>query len=276
MAFRSPHLHFNRAINCRNALIGGVRQVKTREMGIGTNPDYDQAFAAALDWWREAGVDSAFLDTPRSWLPEPEASKSPAARVSGAGQMEAAKEPPAPAPLALPQDLESFRSWWMSAPELDHGGTAGRITPRGSANPTLMVLAATPEDVDRDQLLSGPEGRLLDAFLRAAELSDHEVYRASALPCHSPGADWSPEANRVTAEAIARHIALVRPQRLLVMGFVVLPLLGHGSPQGPAVSEVFNHEGASIPMLAVRRIPATASQPRWKAALWQAWLDWTA
>ncbi|MET1756571.1 hypothetical protein ABVV53_14095 [Novosphingobium sp. RD2P27] len=245
-------------------------------MEIGTNPDYDQAFTAALDWWREAGVDSAFVDTPRSWLPEPEEPKGPAAKAQGTRQLAPAAEPVAPPPLLLPDDLESFRTWWMTAPELDHGGTAGRITPRGSVNPALMVLATTPEGGDRDQLLSGPEGHMLDAFLHSAGLNEADVYRASVLPCHSPGADWSPEANRVPTEALMRHIALVRPQRLLVLGFVVLPLLGHGSPQGPAVSDLFNHEGSPIPMLAVRRIPAAASQPRWKAALWQAWLDWTA
>jgi len=31
-------------------------------MGIGTNPDFAEAFAAALDWWREAGVDATFVD----------------------------------------------------------------------------------------------------------------------------------------------------------------------------------------------------------------------
>ena len=32
-----------------------------------------ESLAAALDWWREAGVDGDFADEPRNWLARPEA-----------------------------------------------------------------------------------------------------------------------------------------------------------------------------------------------------------
>jgi uracil-DNA glycosylase len=257
-------------------LIAAVRQVKTLGMGIGTNPDYADQFAAALAWWREAGVDCAFLDQPRDWMPAPdaEAESRPGAPVRRKPPTPA--EPPPPPPVVVPDDLAAFQTWWMTAPELDGGRCLGRVAPRGSAAPALMILAPAPESTDTDTILSGAEGRMVDAFLKAAGLADDQVYRASALPCHSPGADWSPAANALLSQALLRHIQLVRPERLLVLGFVVLPLLGHDSPQGPAVSQHLNHEGASIPMLAVRRLPAPASQPRWKSALWHAWLDWSA
>lgn len=139
-----------------------------------------------------------------------------------------------------------------------------------------MILAPAPESVDREHLFSGPEGKLLDSFLSAAGVPEQAVYRASVLPCHSPGADWSSATTSLLSEVLIRHVGLVQPQRILVFGLVILPLLGNDSPQGAAVSSSFNHDGATIPMLAVRRIPAAASQPRWKAALWQAWLDWSA
>lgn len=246
-------------------------------MGTGSYPDTTQAFAAAIDWWRDAGVDATFLDEPRSWLPLPE--DKPAAQAEIGGRIPSrpviAAEP-IPAPVLLPDDLDAFHQWWMTTPELDGGHITRRVKPRGAASPELMVLACAPEGSDRDHLLSGPEGKLLDGFLAACGLAAETVYYATALPCHSPGADWSPQANRLAADALQRHIALVKPARILVLGFVVLPLLGHDSPQGPAVSLSFNHEGATVPMLAVRRIPAVASQPRWKSALWQAWLGWTA
>ena len=243
-------------------------------MGIGTNPDTGQAFAAALDWWREAGVDYAFLDEAQSWLPPVDEAGGPAQNRHGPPRKEPEAAPVEPAPLSIPESLNAFQSWWMSAPELDAGRCTGRVAPRGTAGAQLMILALPPEANDRDVLLSGAEGRLLDAFLSVAGINDEAVYRASVLPCHSPGADWSPAANGVVAEALVRHVELVRPERLLVLGYVLLPLLGHGSPQGPAVSTTFNHQGRTIPMLAVRRIPAVASQPRWKSALWRAWLDW--
>ena len=246
-------------------------------MEIGTNPDYDQAFAAALDWWRDAGVDAAFVDAPRSWLAPPEEARPvPEQRSRIPVKAPETAEPAPPTAPALPHDLDAFRAWWMTAAELDPGRIAGRVSPRGDISPKLMIVTPMPEDADGDRLLAGPEGRLLDAFLAAASLTDDQVYWASSLPYHSPGADWSPAATRICSEALRRHIALVRPERLLVLGFVILPLLEHSSPHAPAVSSVFNHEGVTVPMLAVRRLPAMASQARWKAALWQAWLNWTA
>lgn len=245
-------------------------------MGIGTNPDYTRQFAAALDWWREAGVDCDFLDEPRDWMPPAQADSDSSDRPPVRRKVAEPVEAPPPPPVVVPDSLAAFQSWWMSAPELDGGRCVGRVAPRGPASPSMMILAPTPEASDGEMILSGPEGRVLDAFLKAAGVADEEVYRASALPCHSPGADWDPATNTLIAQALRRHIQLVRPQRLLVLGFVILPLLSHDSPQGPAAAREFNHEDGTVPMLAVRRLPAAASQPRWKSALWHAWLDWSA
>ena len=152
----------------------------------------------------------------------------------------------------------------------------GRIAPRGEAEPELMIISAMPESSDQERLLSGLEGKLLDMFLVQAGIAQSAVYHASAMPCHSPAADWSANGTLMLGEALRHHVSLVRPSRLLVIGFNILPLLEHSSTQGPAVSSIFNHENATVPLLAVRRIPAMASQPRWKCILWQAWLDWTA
>jgi DNA polymerase len=259
-------------------LIGGVQQVKTRDMEIGTNPDFNKAFAAAIDWWRDAGVDNAFVDEPRSWFPAA-AETAPSTAKAGAPATPTATpvaEQPVAAPIPLPETLDAFHAWWMSTPALDGGRVSGRVPPRGAPSPTMMIVAPMPESSDREHLLAGPEGKLIDMFLDLAGLDHQRIYRASALPCHSPGADWAPQANGAATEALAHHIALVKPERLLVLGFNVLPLLRHASAQGPAVSSEFNHEGATIPMLAVRRIPAVASLPRWKSVLWRAWLDWVA
>ncbi len=245
-------------------------------MQIGTNPDYDKAFAAALDWWREAGVDAAFVDEPRSWLPPPSASEqaAPATARKPMAAKAAEPEPAPPAAVTLPDDLDGFRSWWMTSPELDGGRVSGRVPPRGSELPKLMILAQMPESGDREDVLVGPEGQLIDTFLSVAGVDPARVYRATALPCHSPSVDWAQQAQGLSARALVRHIELVRPERLMVIGFNVLPLFGHTSAQGPAVSSTFNHEGVTVPLLAVRRIPTVAAQPRWKCVLWQAWLDW--
>jgi DNA polymerase len=71
-------------------------------------------------------------------------------------------------------------------------------------------------------------------------------------------------------------VRLAAPERLIVFGANVLPLLGHELPQAPAVLRTFKHEEGTIPLLASRGLPALLAQPRWKAVLWQAWLEWTA
>lgn len=230
-----------------------------------------------MDWWREAGVHNVFHDEPRSWLPQsaqPALSSMPPQASTSIEDVELAVA--APAPVALPEDLAAFRSWWLSHPPLDGGRISGRVAPRGGVEPELMIIAPMPESSDREHLLGGPEGKLLDMFLAQAGTAAGSVYRASALPCHSPATDWTAAGLESLATALRHHVMLARPKRLLVIGFNILPLLGHASAQGPAVSSSFNHEGGTVPMLAVRRIPAVASQPRWKCILWQAWLDWSA
>ena len=256
-----------------------MQQVKTGGMEFGPNPDFDAIFRATLDWWGDAGIDNTFVDEPTSWLPPPEEDSVPSSQSGSrlrpppkTTEEVAAAAPPRP----LPDSLEVFQQWWMNSPELDDGAVSGRIPPRGTASPSIMIIAAMPESSDREQLLSGPEGAMIEMTLALTQVDEATVYRASALPCHSPGADWSTANNARTIEVLKHHIGLVKPKRLLIVGFNVLPFLGHDSPQGPAVLSNFNHEGSTIPMLAVRRFPAMASQPRWKKVLWQAWLDWTA
>jgi DNA polymerase len=250
-------------------------------MEIGTNPDYDEALPAAMDWWREAGVDHIFHDEPRSWLPQITQATQSYTPPRIAGSTKDAKLPEqqpleVPTPVALPEDLAAFRTWWLNHPGLDSGRVSGRVAPRGDVEPELMIIAPMPESSDREYLLGGPEGKLIDLFLAHAGVAPAAVYRASALPCHSPAADWTTTGQESLGAALRHHIMLARPKRLLVVGFNILPLLGHASAQSPAVSSSFNHEGGTVPMLAVRKIPSVASQPRWKCILWQAWLDWSA
>jgi len=192
-----------------------------------------------------------------------------------------ASPPPAPSQpaidrTALPNDLATFASWWMAEPLLAEGPVASRIAPRGRVGAKLMVIVPEPEREDRDNLLSGPQGRLLNAMLAAMGLDDTQVYRASVLPRYLPGADWPAIHAAGMGDVLAHHINLARPERLAIFGANILPLIGNDPPQGPADLRIFNHDSASIPLLACRSLAALIEQPRWKARIWQAWLDWTA
>lgn len=239
---------------------------------------FAEEIAAALDWWREAGIDCDFADEPTRWLsPDPAEAKAAARQRPAAA---AAPPPPEPARPAIdraawPQDLAAFTQWWMSDPLLDDGRTSGRVPPRGSAGAEFMVIVPDPEREDGERLLAGPQGRLLDAMLAAMGIAPEAAYVASVLPRHMPMADWAALTDKGFGALLRHHVGLVAPKRLIALGSNILPLLGNDPAHTPAVLREFNHEGLTIPVLAGKSLGALLERPRWKAGLWQAWLDWS-
>ena len=251
--------------------------------------DLKASLTAALDWWREAGVDCDFLDDPQDWLAKPEAE---AANTPPPPAFPSAK--PAPKPEAKPEirfggeaaswpaDLASFPSWWMSEPSLDNGHSQARVPPRGAAQPALMVIVPQPEtgDAEAGKLLCGPQGKLLAAMLPALGLTEGEIYIAAALPRAMPAPDWAALKAAGAGEVLAHHIALVAPQRVLAFGGSILPLLGNISPQNPALLPIVNQEGASVsatmtPALEAHDLGLMLDRPKSKRVFWQNWLKWT-
>lgn len=244
------------------------------QTGTNTGPGsgLSEEIAAALGWWREAGVDGDWLETPRAWLSRPEAEPPSPQTPSPAPQAVEAT----PVSLEIPDNLDEFHAWWLREPRLDNGQTANRVPPRGVGGAELMLLVPEPEREDGAMLLSGAQGRLLDAMLAAMGIASDAVYFASILPRHTPHADWHAAHAAGLGDVLARHVALVAPKRLLAFTGNILPLLGHDPANSPAVLRQFNHEGTSVPLFAARELAAMIERPRWKAGFWQSWLDWTA
>ena len=248
-----------------------------------TDPATDPAaaLAAVLDWWREAGVDHAFSDDPRTWLAEPAASEPEQPGRPAAQPAQARPAPPGPAVErlagldALPASLEQFQQWWLTEPSLDGGQIAGRVPPRGTEGAALMVLVDHPEAEDAQVLLSGPQGRLLQAMFTAMGIGPDSAYIAACLPRHMPLPDWAGLDAAGLGQVVRHHISLARPQRLLVFGRHISPLLGHDPTKTAEPLRQFNHESVSIPLLIAPGLANLAGRPRSKAGLWQAWLDWT-
>lgn len=235
--------------------------------------------AAALDWWREAGVDADYADAPRAWLSEPEQA-APAPEPGVARRAPVAPAPPPPPAIGgpragWPNDVAAFREWWMSEPSLDEGGLSPRIAPSGPAAAELMILVAMPENTDSSDLLSGSHGALLGGFLRAAGVPQDQVYRAAVLPRHTPLADWAGLASQGMGSIVAHHVALARPRRLLVFGQNILPLCGHDPAQPAHNLQSFNHEDGTVPALYEAGLDRLLSKSGLRARLWQRWLDWT-
>lgn len=249
-------------------------------------------FAAALDWWREAGLDCDFADDATDWLAKPDP----------AGPAAPAAEAPAPAPAAAPArssaqplpvenaspvrfggeeagwptDLAAFHAWWMAEASLETGGTGPRIAPRGVAQADLMVIVAHPEEHDRETLLSGPEGALLGGFLRAAGIPPERAYLASLLPRFSAAPDWPALRQSGCGGLLAHHVALVQPARLLVLGRNIPPLLGHDTTQEGKTLRCFNHKGRSFPYVEGEGLAVLLRKAARRRDLWQSWLDGTA
>ena len=246
--------------------------------------DWNTQLAAATAWWREAGVDCGFVDQPRDWL---EATKPLAEETSPDVPLaRAAPTPTPPVPKIggersrWPATLEDFAAWWLTEPSLDAASGSRRVLPSGPQpdphGAALMVLVGQPEADDRDALLEGPQGRLLDAMLGAFGLTRAQTYVASILPRHTPVADWKGLAEAGMSAVVAHHIALAAPQRLLVFGRGgVSALVGHDPAQGSPPSPEFNHDGGSVPLTIAPALETLLDRPALKAGLWTRWLEWT-
>lgn len=263
-------------------LIPATRQVKTLAEAMDNPaapaPSLAESIAAAQAWWREAGVDFAYIDEPLGWFAEPEdeAKTAPTPRPTP-------KAEPEPAPLPAiggdranwPQNLADFRQWWLKEPSLDQGGTSPRIAPRGEADAPLMMLVAMPEESDRDTLLQGAEGRLLASLAVAMGLTPDAVYLATALPRHTPMPDWGKLGAQGYGEVLLHHIHLANPRRLMVFGRDVLPLLRHDPTQAAPFTGELTIQGRQLPLLASYAPTRLLGNGRWRGQLWRRWLDWS-
>lgn len=236
--------------------------------------------SAAIDWWRDAGVDLDFADDATDWLAKPEvAEQAPDTSQTKRASKELQPEKPAENIDLLgsdpPQNLAAFREWWLTEPTLDTIGPRGRIPPRGEADAKLMLLVIDPEQGDRDKLLSQAQGRLVSRMLAAMQINEDEVYFASALPRHTPMADGTALAQAGFSKVLQHHIKLAAPRRVIAFGANILPLLGHDATQEPAALENINHEGFSVPLMAAEGLDAMMAMPRLKGRFWRRWLEWT-
>lgn len=242
--------------------------------------------AAAMEWWRTAGVDLDFLDEPVMWLAVPEpaapalpagfmAAPDPARQTPGQSAQAAPGQAIGGPPESWPRSLGDFAPWWMNEPSLDNGAVRGRVPPRGAAGAEAMLIVAQPEATDEDTLLSGPHGSLAAAILAALGIAPEQAYFASALPRHIPAADWDMLAAQGLGQVLRHHVALAAPRRILTFGAVVPSLLGHDPAQISGITRNFKHEERSTALLAARELAYLAAKPMAKARLWQRLLDFT-
>ena len=252
------------------------------------------SLAAALGWWIEAGVDCGFHNEPTDWLaaaregkadpasaipPSALAQPVPSRREVDARERIATGDPIAPIGgnhAHWPQNLEAFASWWLTEASLSPAPAAARVPPAGPAGAPLMVLVPMPEPGDSQALLSGREGKLLDAILAAMGLSRDTIYLASALPATMAMPDWQALDNAGLGAVAMHHIALAMPQMLLVLGKTdISSLITHDPAKSAALLPSVNQEGASVPLALDYALATLLAQPSLKRQVWTNWLEWT-
>jgi DNA polymerase len=231
-------------------------------MGADQHIDWNAAAASALDWWREAGVDTLVEEAPRDWLKPVTAAPAPAGAAPAAS--------PA-APATMPANLREFEAWRIG-PHAPDSGWGTPLAPQGNAESGLMVLFDLPErdDAATGQLLSGDLGRLFDRMLAAIGRDRQSIYLASLAAAR-------PVSGQIAAEMveplthIARHlIALARPKRLLLLGNAASrAVLGANASAARQHLHVLNHEGGQTEAVASFHPRFLLQHPARKAEAWR-------
>nr|WP_256988530.1 uracil-DNA glycosylase [Bordetella genomosp. 9] len=259
----------------------------------GTGAGIDASLTAGPD----AGVDAAAARHPGSGAAATAAAGAPStqgrpttAAPQGRPPMRPGKPPAAPAaseppPLQPPPTAESLAM--LDMPTLRErvlecrscGLCQGRrqaVFGMGAENARWLVVGEAPgEQEDRQGLpFVGRSGQLLDAMLAAVGMSrERDVYIANVIKCRPPG-NRNPKPEEIAAcrPYLMRQIALLKPQRILVMGrFAAQTLLETDAAIGSLRGRVhtLKTDAGEIPMVVSYHPAYLLRSPVEKARAWQ-------
>ena len=223
-----------------------------------------QAVESLLGWWRDAGVDVAIDEEPRRWLSVPETATAGAR--SAATPVVAAQKP------QLPDSLETLRAWIASDLEqLGDWPVRQRIAAQGHPATALMVLTDVPEreDLASGALLSGEAGALFDKMLGALGFDRTSIYLATVAPARPAGGLLNDTGADALADLTRRHVALVAPKRLWLIGRAASRVIA-GMDEQKASGRLLsiNCEGVTMEAIATVHPRVLLREPQQKARVW--------
>ena len=196
----------------------------------------DNAMVELLKWYVDAGVDCVLDNCGCNRLIDKPAPRFSAPTTKNAkGITEVKKKASTPELFSREVSFQTARDSADNAASLDElkaaisrfEGCPLKFTAKnlvfgsGAVSPDLMIIGEAPgAEEDRQGIpFVGPAGQLLDKMLNAIDLTRDVVYVTNILPWRPPG-NRPPTNTEISAclPFIKRHIVLVRPKILLMLG----------------------------------------------------------
>jgi uracil-DNA glycosylase len=208
-------------------------------MGIETDIANDwHAALAALAWQVDLGVADIIGEAPldRYDLPEPVKRPDPVALPPMAAPPRIAVDAPAPAEVALAVATQaaaaasSLADLCEALVRFEHcefkRGARNLVFADGNPKARVLILGEAPgvEEDREGRPFVGPAGQMLDRMFEAIGLSrqsadpETALYITNVLPWRPPHRDPSPEEIAMMRPFVTRHVELIDPEFVVVMG----------------------------------------------------------
>jgi DNA polymerase len=222
-------------------------------MGADQAHDWRLLAASALEWWRDAGVDTLVDDAPRDWLAKARATPAPAETVVPG--------------VALPRSLAEFEAWRAGADAPETAAKARKFVAEGDAASGMMVLVDCP---DADGIVTGAAGQLFDRMLAAIGRDRASIYLAPLAIARPVAGRITPEMEAALTPLLRHHVRLAAPKRLLVLGVAASrALLGPDRATSRGSLLTVNLDGFTVDAVAGFSPSGLLKQPAAKAESWR-------
>ncbi|RMF12278.1 MAG: uracil-DNA glycosylase [Alphaproteobacteria bacterium] len=254
------------------------------------------AATALLAWYVDAGADEAIADTPIDRFAQSES--EPLARPAASARVPAPNHESGSGGLASvalaqrPESAAEIARQCTTLAELEaavrafEGCTLRRtamntVFADGNPDSGLMLVGEAPgADEDRQGLpFVGASGRLLDRMLSAIGRDRRSAYISNILPWRPPGNRTpTPQEAAICLPFIRRHIALVKPRVLVILGGTAAAALldtnlGITRLRGRWTEYEDLDEGLAIAVMPTYHPAYLLRQPALKAQAWRDFLE---
>lgn len=228
-------------------------------MGGEYTADWGRTLASALEWWRDAGVETLQEDEARDWLARPAPVQVAQAAVTS------------PQPEVLPDTLAAFTAWRTGDTVPEAGWLTPRIAPSGPAGAPLVVLTDMPESDDQSEILGdSPAGKLFSRMLTAAGVARDSVYFVSLAVARPLAGRIPPDQEARLIEIARHHLKLLQPAKLLILGQTASRAIAETNDGPPANGLIdVNHFGGNTQAVASLHPRFLLERPAAKSEAWK-------